>query len=106
MSIQIKEVPVEAHNSISKVERYHEPLRRAYKIIRIELLNAFAELCLSLAVKAINDTVDLKGLVPTLLVFEAYLKLSDTSLLSSGIYARATVVRKVMKKLNNIRAQR
>ena len=27
MSIQIKKVPVEAHNSINKVERYHKPLR-------------------------------------------------------------------------------
>ena len=33
MSIEIKEVPVEAHNSVSKVERYHAPLRRAFKII-------------------------------------------------------------------------
>ena len=104
ISIQIKEVPVEAHNSISKVERYHEPLRRAYKIIRIELPNVSAELCLSLAVKAINDTVGSKGLVSTLLVFGAYPKLSDTSPPSPGIYARTTVVRKAMKELNNIRA--
>ena len=37
LSIEIKEVPVEAHNSIGKVERYYTPLRRAYKIIRTEL---------------------------------------------------------------------
>ena len=104
MLIQIKEVFVEAHNSIGKVKRYYEPLHRAYRIIRIELSNAFAKLSLSLAVKAINDTVDLKGLVPTLLVFGAYPKLSDMSLLSPGIYVRATVIRKAMKKLNNIQA--
>jgi len=33
MSVQVKEVPVEAHNSVGKVERYHAPLRRAYEII-------------------------------------------------------------------------
>ena len=33
MAIEIKEVPVEAHNSVGKVERYHTPLRRAYEII-------------------------------------------------------------------------
>jgi len=33
MSIKIKEVPIEAYNSISKVERYYAPLRRAFKII-------------------------------------------------------------------------
>jgi hypothetical protein len=36
MAIEIKKIPVETHNSISKVERYHQPLRRAYKIIRDE----------------------------------------------------------------------
>ena len=39
LSIEVKEVPVEAHHSIGKVERYHDPLRRVYKIIRTELKN-------------------------------------------------------------------
>jgi len=34
MAIEIKEIPVEAYNSIGKVERYYQPLRRAYEIIR------------------------------------------------------------------------
>lgn len=33
MSIEVKEAPVEAHNSIGKVERFHQHLRRAYEII-------------------------------------------------------------------------
>ena len=37
MAIEVKEVPVEAHNSIGKIERYHQPLRRAYEIIQEEL---------------------------------------------------------------------
>ena len=37
LSIQVKEVLVEAHNSVGKVERYHTPLRRAYEIIIAEL---------------------------------------------------------------------
>jgi hypothetical protein len=32
MAIEVKEVPVEAHNSIGKVERYHTPLRRALSL--------------------------------------------------------------------------
>ncbi|KAK1995113.1 hypothetical protein LX36DRAFT_683289 [Colletotrichum falcatum] len=36
LSIKVKEIPIEAHNSISKVERYHGALRRAYEIIRNE----------------------------------------------------------------------
>ncbi|KAI1004349.1 hypothetical protein K3495_g3862 [Podosphaera aphanis] len=37
MAISTKEVPVESHNSIGNVERYHTPLRRAYEIIRDEM---------------------------------------------------------------------
>ncbi|KAK1843025.1 hypothetical protein CCHR01_14330 [Colletotrichum chrysophilum] len=36
MAISIKEISIEAHNSIGKVERYHKPLRRAYEIIKAE----------------------------------------------------------------------
>ena len=34
---EVKEVPVKAHNSIRKVERYYIPLYYAYKIIFLEL---------------------------------------------------------------------
>lgn len=37
MGITCKQVPIEAHWSIGKVERYHAPLRRAYEILRAEL---------------------------------------------------------------------
>ena len=37
IAIDIKEVPVKAYNSISKVKRYHAPLRRCYEIISNEL---------------------------------------------------------------------
>jgi hypothetical protein len=37
------EMPVEAYNSVGKVERYHAPLRRAYKIICDELRDTSAE---------------------------------------------------------------
>ena len=37
MAIEVKEVPVKAHNSVGQVERYHAPLRRAYEIIQDKL---------------------------------------------------------------------
>jgi len=46
MAIKIKEVPIKAHNSIRKVEQYHTLLRRAYKIISLELKDASKELTL------------------------------------------------------------
>ena len=72
MVIKVKEVPVKAYNSVRKVERYHAPLRRAYKIISSELEDASKELTLQMAVKAVNDSAGPDGLVPTLLVFGAY----------------------------------
>ncbi|KNE86534.1 hypothetical protein PSTG_20104, partial [Puccinia striiformis f. sp. tritici PST-78] len=38
-SILVKEVPVESHKSVVKIERYHVPLKRAYEIIKDELKN-------------------------------------------------------------------
>jgi len=46
MVIKVKEVPVKAHNSIKKVERYYTLLYRAYKIISLELKDASEELTL------------------------------------------------------------
>jgi hypothetical protein len=65
---------VEAYNSISKVERYYTPLRRVYKIIRTELKEEGIddEVCLQIAIKAINNTAGPNSLVPILLVFRAY----------------------------------
>ena len=46
MAIKVKEVPVKAHNRVRKVERYYTPLRRAYKIISLELEGASKKLIL------------------------------------------------------------
>jgi len=54
------------------VERYYIPLRRVYKIISLELEGASKELILQMAVKAINNSAGLDGLIPILLVFGAY----------------------------------
>ena len=59
-----------------------------------------------MAVKVVNDTAGLNGLVLILLIFGTYLRMSEMSSLSSSIVARATVIRKTMKELNNIRAYR
>jgi hypothetical protein len=75
MVIEIKEVPIEAYNSISLVKRYHTPLHYLYKIISNELKGEQVdkEMILQIAVKIVNNLVGLDGLVLTLLVFGAYL---------------------------------
>ena len=73
MDITVKEVPVKAHNSISKIERYHTLLRRAFKILVKELPNTLKNAVLQMLVKAINNSAGLEGIIPTLLVFSVYL---------------------------------
>ncbi|XP_044724430.1 transposable element tc1 transposase [Hirsutella rhossiliensis] len=64
LGITCKEVPIEAHWSIGKVERYHGPLRRAFEIMYAELSSqADADSILQMAVKAVNDTAGPDGLV-------------------------------------------
>jgi hypothetical protein len=89
MSIQVKEVPVEAHHSIGKVERYHQMLRKAYTILKEEISSTPTEVILQMAVKTVNDTAGPNGLVPTLLVFSAYPKILNNYPPSPSIIERA-----------------
>ena len=75
MGVEVKEVPVEAYHAIEKVEKSHGPLKRAYEIIWQETREEGLDknVVLQMAVKAINDTAGPNGLVPTLLVFGAFL---------------------------------
>jgi hypothetical protein len=106
MAIEVKEVPVEVHNSVGKVERYHILLRRAYDIISIELEGASKDLILQMAVKAVNDSAGPDGLVPTLLVFGAYPRMTDDSPPSLSIVQRAEAIRKATKEIQRLYATR
>jgi Reverse transcriptase (RNA-dependent DNA polymerase) len=110
-AIITKAAPVEAHWSIGIVERYHPVLKRAYTII-IEQLPDLAKtaqgrgFALQMAVKAVNDTAGPDGLVPTLLVFGAYPKMSQLDPPAPTISQRATAVRKAMEEVSKLRAKR
>jgi hypothetical protein len=108
MAVEVKQVPVESHNSVGKVERYHIPLRRAYKIIRSELKDSDTDedSCLQMAVKAINDTARTDGLVPTLLVFGAYPRISATDAPTPTVLKRAEAIQKAMSQLRTLTARR
>ena len=70
--IKVKEVPIKVYNSVGKVEWYYILLYRVYKIISSELKGISEELTLQIAVKAVNNSTGLDGLIPILLVFSAY----------------------------------
>lgn len=71
LHITTKCVPIESPNSMSYVERYHTPIRHAYKIVIAEATELDAEAALQVAVKSVNDSIGPDGLVPTLLVYGA-----------------------------------
>jgi len=109
LQITLKAVPVEAHNSIGIVERYHAPLRRAYQIIYAELSvggnDTDAEMALQMAFKAINDSAGPDGLVPTLLVYGAYPRMNATDT-NPTISQRAAAIKKAMVELRKLQAKR
>ncbi|KAI0995095.1 hypothetical protein K3495_g13086 [Podosphaera aphanis] len=108
MAISTKEVPVESHNPIGKVERYHTPLRRAYEIIRDELKGKkiSKEFILQIAQKAVNDTAGPDGIVPTLLVFGAYPRISDLDAPAPSATQRANAIQKATIELRHSYAKR
>lgn len=108
MSISTKEVPVEAHNSIGKVERYHTPLRRAYNIIQDELKGEkiSKDMILQMAQKAVNDSAGPDGIVPTLLVFGAYPRMTNLDAPSPSIAKRANAISKATKEVRRLYAKR
>jgi hypothetical protein len=107
MAIEVEEIPVESHNSIGKLERYHAPLRRAFHMIAEDLRGQglSSDHILQMAVKAVNDTAGPDGLVPTLLVFGAYPRLTDMSPPSPSIAARAAAIRRAMAEVRKVRAK-
>lgn len=72
LHIRTNSIPVESVNSKTVVERYHAQIRRALNIIQKEFSESRNEEALQMAVKSINDSVGLDGLVPTRLVLVRY----------------------------------
>ena len=103
---KIKIVPVEAHNSVGIVERYHGPIRRVYMIITAEIPDINREMALQMAFKAINDTAGPDGLIPTLLVYGAYPRMTEYDSPAPTVTQRAAAIRKAMTELQKMRAKR
>ena len=59
-----------------------------------------------MAVKAVNDTAGPHSLVPTLLVFGAYPRVTTESPPSPSILKRGEAIQKAMKELRRITAER
>ena len=58
-----------------------------------------------MAIKAINNTASPNRLVPTLLVYGAYLRISNLDPPAPSITDRAAIIRKVIAKIVKLRAK-
>ena len=58
-----------------------------------------------MAVKAVNNTASPNRLVPTLLVYGAYLRISNLGPPAPSIIERAAIIRKAMAEIVKLRAK-
>ena len=58
-----------------------------------------------MAVKAVNNTAGLDGLVPTLLVYGAYLRISKLDPPAPSITERAAIIQKAIAEIVKLRAK-
>ena len=58
-----------------------------------------------MAVKAINNTASLNRLIPTLLVYGAYLKINKLDPFTPSITDQAAIIRKVIAEIVKLRAK-
>jgi len=58
-----------------------------------------------MAIKAVNNTAGPNGLVPTLLVYGAYLRISNLGPFTPSITERAAIIRKVIAEIVKLRAK-
>jgi hypothetical protein len=58
-----------------------------------------------MAVKAVNDTASPDGLVPTLLVYRAYLRISNLDLPAPSIMEQVAIIWKAMAEIVKLRAK-
>ena len=93
-------MPVKVYNSVGKVKVYYIPLQQAFEIIQVELgVDYIDEICLQLAVKAVNNTTGPNGIVPILLVFRAYFCITNKDPLSLSTVKRVQAVQNATKEL-------
>ena len=87
------------------VECYYSPLYRIYHIIIAELPDINKDIALQIAFKAINNSVGPNGLIPTLLVFKAYLYIVKSNAPNPTVVTRAAVLKKAIEEVRKLKAK-
>ena len=102
MKIMMKNVFVETHHSIDQIERYHELFRRIYLIIISKIFEIDSNLELQMTLKTINDSIESHGLVSTLLILDAYSRMTELNASSPTISQRVIIMKKAMNKMRKL----
>jgi hypothetical protein len=100
-----RSIPIKAYNSVGIVKRYYGPLHHIYYIIITELLDINKDMALQIAFKAINNSIGPNGLIPTLLVFRAYLYIVKSDALNPIIIKRAAALKKAIEEVKKLKAK-
>lgn len=92
-------MPVKAHNSVEKIKRYHIVVRKVYNMFLVHFPSINKKERLVLTIKSINDTAGPDGLVPTILVFGAYPRISRLERPPETTVSRAVAIAKGMQEV-------
>jgi hypothetical protein len=106
IAIQVQEIPIEAYNSIRKVERYYTFLQQVYEIIYNEFRDTNTKMNLQIVIKAINDSARPDGIIPIFLIFSTYPRITENLVLSLTITKRAKTIHKTTKEVRRLYARR
>lgn len=82
MIFKTKVVLIESANSMSLVERQHEPIRREFKIMKSDAPED-DEAMLQCSAKSVNGTVGPNGLIPTLIQYGALSRLGQANTINA-----------------------
>ena len=112
-NVEVQRTGIESHNSLGLGERYHQPLCNTFRKLKIGYADQERKLLLSFAVKALNDTLGLDGLVPSALVFGEFpspLTTSEIRHPRSMLESRAEIANKARREMEKemaaVRVQR
>ena len=87
------------------VEYYYSSLYRIYHIIITELPDINKDIALQMAFKAINNFTGPNGLIPTLLVFKAYLYIIKSNAPNPIVVKQAAALKKAIEEVKKLKAK-
>jgi hypothetical protein len=87
------------------VKHYYSPLHHIYHIIIAKLLDINKDIALQMAFKAINDFIGPNGLIPTLLVFRAYLCIVKSNTPNPTVVKRAVAFKKAIEEIKKLKTK-